>query len=150
MQSCRNAPWKPPSHWTLSLSLHKQPQSLLIHKGRKGASEDCFEERPHNPETLQGRWEFLDKVSFSSCPETAHFFPLFILKGSFNPSSQQSKKAELQPGLLPWAHPGPADVSFAVDRTQQWSVALQYLRWESLLRKWCRMKVYSTQWTRWS
>lgn len=28
MQSCRNVPWKPPSPWTLSLSLHKQPQSL--------------------------------------------------------------------------------------------------------------------------
>lgn len=30
MQSCRNVPCKPPSPQALSLSLHKQPQSLLI------------------------------------------------------------------------------------------------------------------------
>lgn len=39
-ESCGNVPWKPPSPWTLSLSLHKQPQSFLIHKG----SKDGFEE----------------------------------------------------------------------------------------------------------
>ena len=77
------------------------------HKGRKGASEDCFEGRPCCPETLLGRWGLLDKFSLSSCPEAAHFFPSFILKDSFNPSSLQSKEAELQQVPSLQAHPAP-------------------------------------------
>lgn len=79
----------------------------MWHKGRKATSEDCFEGRPHCPETLLWRWGLLEQVSLSSCPEAAHFFPSFILKDNFNLSSLQSKKAELQQVSSLQADPAP-------------------------------------------
>lgn len=100
--------------WTLPLSLHKQLQPLLIHIGRKGASKDCFEERPQCPETLLGRWGFLDKINE---PKHSSFLLILQTERLLQLSQPAAQGGRTRARAIPWAQPGAAEVSFAAGRT---------------------------------
>lgn len=85
-QSCRNVPWKPPSPWTLSFSLHRQPQPSLIRKGRKEASEDCSEERPRCPETLPGQMRITRQGQPQQLPRDSSFLSTLRTERQLQPS----------------------------------------------------------------
>lgn len=78
----------------------------MWNKGRKGVGEDCL-----GGDHTAWRYSWGDEDCYSeqqerslgSCPEAAHFFPSFILMGSFHPSSLQPKEATLQQVPAPQA-----------------------------------------------